>query len=310
MSDAEQEAAGCVIGRDYPAPIVDHKAERERAMERYRARVGLNGPASATLGARHGARALRPARPARRACRRCTSPASARCPTCRRRTTGTGAISSSTSGSRRARTAAASSTSRAARATAATCSPARAASRRRRRRQPGGLRARAAKYTRPGLRFERDMIETWTGDVDCVVFLQTIEHVQDPDAVLARHPRPDRAGRRRLRLHAERPHARARGGGALGQPVARARVQAGGVPRAVRAPLRAGRPARPVPRAQAAARTSSRSSTLGWDARPREAGPHAARSTTASRPRSPCATSRCAAAPLDRALDLLAVLRP
>ena len=28
------------------------------------------------------------------------------------------------------------------------------------------------------------MIELWTGDVDCVVFLQTIEHVQDPDAVL------------------------------------------------------------------------------------------------------------------------------
>jgi 2-polyprenyl-3-methyl-5-hydroxy-6-metoxy-1,4-benzoquinol methylase len=42
------------------------------------------------------------------------------------------------------------------------------------------------KYTGPTLRFERDMIETWSGDVDCVVFLQTIEHVQDPDAVLAR----------------------------------------------------------------------------------------------------------------------------
>jgi SAM-dependent methyltransferase len=28
------------------------------------------------------------------------------------------------------------------------------------------------------------MIERWQGDVDCVVFLQTIEHVQDPDAVL------------------------------------------------------------------------------------------------------------------------------
>jgi SAM-dependent methyltransferase len=42
------------------------------------------------------------------------------------------------------------------------------------------------KYTRPGLSFERDMIETWSGDVDCVVFLQTIEHVQDPDAVLER----------------------------------------------------------------------------------------------------------------------------
>ena len=34
--------------------------------------------------------------------------------------------------------------------------------------------------------FERNMIETWSGDADCVVFLQTIEHVQDPDAVLAR----------------------------------------------------------------------------------------------------------------------------
>jgi SAM-dependent methyltransferase len=42
------------------------------------------------------------------------------------------------------------------------------------------------KYTGERVRFERDMIETWEGDVDCVVFLQTIEHVQDPDAVLAR----------------------------------------------------------------------------------------------------------------------------
>ena len=41
------------------------------------------------------------------------------------------------------------------------------------------------KYTRkPVLRFERDMVETWRGQVDCVVFLQTIEHVHDPDAVL------------------------------------------------------------------------------------------------------------------------------
>ena len=37
MSDAEQEAYGCVIGRDYPAPVVDRKVERERAKERYRA---------------------------------------------------------------------------------------------------------------------------------------------------------------------------------------------------------------------------------------------------------------------------------
>lgn len=33
--------------------------------------------------------------------------------------------------------------------------------------------------------FERNMIELWQGDVDCVVFLQTIEHIQDPDAMLA-----------------------------------------------------------------------------------------------------------------------------
>ena len=40
MTDAEQEAAGCRIGRDYPAPIVDHAAARRRAIERYRAAAG------------------------------------------------------------------------------------------------------------------------------------------------------------------------------------------------------------------------------------------------------------------------------
>jgi SAM-dependent methyltransferase len=42
------------------------------------------------------------------------------------------------------------------------------------------------KYAAPNLRFERDMIELWDGDVDCVVLLQTIEHVQDPAGVLDR----------------------------------------------------------------------------------------------------------------------------
>jgi SAM-dependent methyltransferase len=41
-----------------------------------------------------------------------------------------------------------------------------------------------ARYTSGRVHFERDMVETWRGEVDCVVFLQTIEHVQDPDAVL------------------------------------------------------------------------------------------------------------------------------
>ena len=37
MTDDEQAAASCVIGRDYPAPIVEHAAERKRAVERYQA---------------------------------------------------------------------------------------------------------------------------------------------------------------------------------------------------------------------------------------------------------------------------------
>jgi len=37
MTADEQAAAGCTIGRDYPAPVVDHAEERRRALERYRA---------------------------------------------------------------------------------------------------------------------------------------------------------------------------------------------------------------------------------------------------------------------------------
>jgi 2-polyprenyl-3-methyl-5-hydroxy-6-metoxy-1,4-benzoquinol methylase len=40
------------------------------------------------------------------------------------------------------------------------------------------------KYTRPGLRFVRNMIELYSDPCDVVVFLQTIEHVPDPQAVL------------------------------------------------------------------------------------------------------------------------------
>jgi 2-polyprenyl-3-methyl-5-hydroxy-6-metoxy-1,4-benzoquinol methylase len=42
------------------------------------------------------------------------------------------------------------------------------------------------RYVRQNLTFERAMVETWgsPGGVDAVVFLQTIEHVQDPEAVL------------------------------------------------------------------------------------------------------------------------------
>ena len=41
----------------------------------------------------------------------------------------------------------------------------------------------------PNLRFERGMIETFAAPCDAVVFLQTIEHVEDPGAVLERFKR-------------------------------------------------------------------------------------------------------------------------
>jgi SAM-dependent methyltransferase len=40
------------------------------------------------------------------------------------------------------------------------------------------------KYTRPGVRFVRDLVENYAEPCDAVVFLQTIEHVEQPKAVL------------------------------------------------------------------------------------------------------------------------------
>jgi SAM-dependent methyltransferase len=37
---------------------------------------------------------------------------------------------------------------------------------------------------RPNLRFERDLVESFSEPCDAVVFLQTIEHVEDPGAIL------------------------------------------------------------------------------------------------------------------------------
>ncbi len=41
------------------------------------------------------------------------------------------------------------------------------------------------RYARPNLRFERDLVESFSESCDAVVFLQTIEHLEDPDAILA-----------------------------------------------------------------------------------------------------------------------------
>jgi SAM-dependent methyltransferase len=40
------------------------------------------------------------------------------------------------------------------------------------------------RYRRPSLRFARELIETFTEPADAIVFLQTIEHLQDPGAAL------------------------------------------------------------------------------------------------------------------------------
>jgi SAM-dependent methyltransferase len=40
------------------------------------------------------------------------------------------------------------------------------------------------RYQRPNLRFVRDLVEGFSEETDAVVFLQTIEHLQDPGAVL------------------------------------------------------------------------------------------------------------------------------
>jgi len=37
LTPIEQQAAGCIIGRDYPAPVVDHAAARQRTLARFRA---------------------------------------------------------------------------------------------------------------------------------------------------------------------------------------------------------------------------------------------------------------------------------
>lgn len=43
MSPAEQEGFACVIGRDYPAPLVDHAERREAVLQRYAAARGAGG---------------------------------------------------------------------------------------------------------------------------------------------------------------------------------------------------------------------------------------------------------------------------
>src|SRR5215207_7266647 len=191
--------------------------------------------------------------------------------------------------------------------------------RRRRRRQPGRVRARATQVRRREghvrARHDRDLERR-----------RRLRRAPADDRARAgprrgagAAARPGRAARRRVRLDPERADARAQGRGALGQPVARARVPPGAVPRAVRAPLRAGRPARPVPRGQAApAPARDRARRLGRGAqaaatdqavlRPLHAGDLRARLPPAARGAGRRAGPAGRAAPMSRAPGALAIV--
>src|SRR4051794_27408617 len=49
---------------------------------------------------------------------------------------------------------------------------------------PDAFEHARVRYVRDNLRFERSMVEVYAEPCDAIVFLQTIEHVRDPDAVL------------------------------------------------------------------------------------------------------------------------------
>ena len=184
----------------------------------------------------------------------------------------------------------------------------RAARGHRRGREPRGPRARARSSTRgPGVRFERDLVETYSEPCDAVVFLQTIEHVQDPAAVLDHFKSMLRPGGR-LRVHAERAHARAR-------RAPRSRATRGTC--ASTAPRSSARSARASSTRSSCSASSTRASCAlhelalraGWDARARRACGSPSRFYDCFTPAISARDFALRPGPLDRALDFVAVLR-
>ena len=120
-------------------------------------------------------------------------------------------------------------------------------------RQSRGPRARPARYTRPGVRFERDLVETLPPEpCDAVVFLQTIEHVEDPEEVLDALPLDAAPGGA---AYVSTPNVLTlapQGAESPDNPWHVQRVPGGGVPRALRSGVRARGDARALPRPQAA----------------------------------------------------------
>ena len=154
------------------------------------------------------------------------------------------------------------------------------------------------------------MVETYGGGraaFDAVVFLQTIEHVQDPAAVL-RHFRSLLAPGGVAYVSTPNLLTLAPPGAAKSDnPWHIKEYRAAEFEQLCRDGVRRRAAARPVPRPQAAPARAGAGLRLGRRARAAAASP--SRSMTASPRRSPPATSRCATTGLDRALDFLAVCR-
>ena len=168
---------------------------------------------------------------------------------------------------------------------------------RRRRREPGGARARHASATSArtcGSSAGWSRTSGSPATFDAVVFLQTIEHVQEPAAVLEHFRRLLAPGGI---AYVSTPNVLTlapAGAEKSGQPVARPRVPGRGVRHAVPIGVRPGRAAGPVPRPQAA-RARARVVGSGGTRSTPGCGSRS-RSTTGSRRRSARATSRCAPA--------------
>ncbi len=163
------------------------------------------------------------------------------------------------------------------------------------------------RYRRSNLRFERDLVESYRGPCDAIVFLQTIEHVGDPGRA-ARRLRPGGAGEltSRRRTGSRSPRRAPRSPTTHGTCASTRRPSTG----------RCSRPNSPgssstgsFTPASCASHELALRGRLGPTSTRRCGSP--SRSTTASSPRSPPRTSLRPEADrdLDRALDFVAVCR-
>ena len=163
------------------------------------------------------------------------------------------------------------------------------------------------RYVRQNLRFERDLVETFAEECDAVVFLQTIEHVQNPGEILEHFKSMLAPGGIAYVSTPNLLTLAPPGAEKSENPWHVKEYRARRVPRAVRGALRAGRAVGPLPRAQAARARAGAEARLG----------RASTSGSASRepfydrftPAIAASDFALKAGDLDRALDFVAVCR-